>query len=290
MTIRWLTVVVAVLAAVFIVETSAAKTQYFDKSGKEITEEQYRRLTGRSAGASSSQQSASSSQEATAETAAAESADENPADNGSGFEGTFSLVSETIIRGFERDTVDKNDVLVLPVYQYLQLDYGQPEGDGFSFHFNGWGRKDLGDGDYFVEDPEAQLLYAYMEYVHPVANFQTRLGRQAIFNGVISDSVDGIWLGADLAPWIGFSAYGGLPVALTSAEGRSGDVTYGGRVFHRWDALYEIGASYKTVSGDQGEDEERLGGDIFFYFPGNVVLSGFSSYNLVTSGWAEHNY
>jgi hypothetical protein len=107
---------------------------------------------------------------------------------------------------------------------------------------------------------------------------------------VISDSVDGIWLTARPAPWIGFSAYGGVPVALDSAEGRSGDVTYGGRIIHRSDARYEFGVSYKTVTGDQGEDEERLGGDLSIYFPGNVVLSGFSSYNLVTDNWAEHSY
>ncbi len=274
-------------------EVSAGTVRYFDKSGKEITEEQYRKLTGRSARAPSTQQRTSPSKKTVTDTApvkTAAEADSEETESSASFDGTLRLVSETIIRGYERDTLEKNDALVLPVYQYLQIDYGQPEGDGFSLHFNGWGRKDLGDGEFFAEDPEAALLYAYLEYVHPDTNVQTRLGRQMVFSGLISDSLDGIWLGADLAPWIGFSAYGGLPVALDSAEGRSGDFTYGGRVFHRLDARYEIGVAYKTISGDQGEDEERLAGDLFFYFLGNTVLSGFSSYNLITDGWAEHSY
>ena len=282
-TIRWLVPCLFLLATLPPVASSAGTTRYFDKNGREITEEQYRKLTGRPPSLPPTLQSTSPSNKTDA-------GSEPEGGSSGGFGGTLSLVSETIIRGFERDTVDKNDVRVLPVYQYLQLDYGRPEGDSFSFHFNGWGRTDLGDGDFFAEDPESALLYAFMEYVHPDANFQTRLGRQTVFNGLISDSVDGIWLAAKPAPWIGFSAYGGLPVALKSTEGRSGDLTYGGRVFHGSDAHYEIGVSYKTVSGDQGEDEERLGGDIFLYFPGNVLLSGFSTYNLVTRGWAEHAY
>ena len=289
--IPWLLTFLFVLGANWLLEASAGTVRYFDKNGNEITEEQYRRLTGRPPRTAPGQQSPSPAKKTAAEpVAAAASGKPQPEGRSAGLDGTFSLLSETIIRGFERDTAEKSDVRVLPVYEYLQLDYGRSEGDGFSFHFNGWGRKDLGDGDYFTDDPEAALLYAFAEYVDPDANFQARLGRQAVFSGVVSDSLDGIWLTAKPASWIGFSAFGGLPVALDSAAGRSGDVTYGGRVFHRLDARYEIGVSYKTVAGDQGEDEERLGGDLFFYFPGNVVLSGFSSYNLVTEGWVEHSY
>mgnify|MGYP001172899280 CR=1 FL=1 len=34
------------------------------------------------------------------------------------------LVSETILRGFERDTADQDDVLVVPDYEYLRADAG----------------------------------------------------------------------------------------------------------------------------------------------------------------------
>ena len=289
MTIRWLLTFLFLLPTIYTFEVSAGTVRYFDKDGNEITEQVNRQKNRKTAESASSQPSDTAPVKPDAGT---ETSGADPEDNDSrtDYERTFSLEAETILRGFERDTVEKNDVLVVPIYQYLQLDYGKPEGDGLSFHFNGWGRKDLGDGDFFIDDPEAALLYAYMEYVHPEVDVQTRLGRQMIFSGQTSDSVDGLWMGAALAPWIGFSGYGGLPVALKDADGRSGDFTYGGRVFHRWDARYEIGVSYKAISGDQGEDEERLGGDLFFSFPGNVLLTGFSSYNLITRGWAEHSY
>ena len=36
----------------------------------------------------------------------------------------YSISSDTIIRVFERDTADKKDALVNPVYEYLQVDIG----------------------------------------------------------------------------------------------------------------------------------------------------------------------
>jgi len=43
---------------------------------------------------------------------------------------SFDFRSETIFSIFERDT------------EKLQFDFGNLEGDGLSFHFNGWGRID----------------------------------------------------------------------------------------------------------------------------------------------------
>ena len=203
---------------------------------------------------------------------------------------TFDFNSETIFRIFERDTEEKEDALVMPVYEYLQFDFGKPEGDGFSFHFNGWGRLDAGDSGYFEDDPDGSLLYAFMEYAHPGLNFQTRLGRQKVVNGVTADSVDGVWLGATPIPWLGFSAYGGLPVALYEADDRKDDITYGARLFHRLAAYYEVGLSYKMITGDLGEDDERFAVDLLFSYPGWASVSGYSSQNLVTGGWGEHSY
>jgi hypothetical protein len=55
---------------------------------------------------------------------------------------SFDFRSETIFSIFERDTEKQSDSLVMPIYEYLQFDFGNLEGDGLSFHFNGWGRID----------------------------------------------------------------------------------------------------------------------------------------------------
>jgi len=205
-------------------------------------------------------------------------------------ESSLDFRSETIFRFFERDTEEKNDSLVWPIYEYLQFEFGKPKRDSFSFHFNGWGRSDLGDSDFYRKDSDGELLNAFLEYVNPLGKFQTRLGRQKVVMGVTTDSVDGIWLSLAPIPWAGFSAYGGLPVALQSDEDRDNDITWGTRVFHRLAAYYEIGLSYKTITGDIGEDDERLAVDLFLSLPRRASLSGFSSKNLVTDGWDEHSY
>lgn len=203
---------------------------------------------------------------------------------------SFDYRSETIISIFERDTEKQSDSLVMPFYEYLQFDFGNLEGDGLSLHFNGWGRIDSGDSGFYEDDPDGVLLYAFLEYSNSSLNLQARLGRQKIVNGVTTDSVEGIWISSTPVPWLGFSAYGGLPVALQSAEDRNQDTTWGARMFHRLAAYYEVGLSYKIITGDLGEDDERLGVDLFLSLPGHASLSGFSSQNLVTGGWGEHSY
>jgi hypothetical protein len=202
----------------------------------------------------------------------------------------FDFRSETIFGIFERDTEEQKDSLVIPIYEYLQFNFGNLEGDGLSLHVNGWGRVDSGDSGFYEDDPDGVLLYAFLEYINSSLNLQARLGRQKIINGVTTDSVEGIWISSTPIPWLGFSAYGGLPVALKSAEDRDEDITWGARMFHRLAAYYEVGLSYKIITGDLGEDDERLGVDLFISLPGRVSLSGFSSQNLVTGGWGEHSY
>lgn len=64
----------------------------------------------------------------------------------------FGLKSQTTLRFLKRDTTKGEDNLVLPLYQYLQLDYEDTELGGWSAHAYGWGRSDLTDSAYF-EDP-----------------------------------------------------------------------------------------------------------------------------------------
>ena len=56
----------------------------------------------------------------------------------------FNISSETIFRIFERENQDDGKFSVIPVYEYIGVDYGDPEVGGLSLHANGWGRTDLG--------------------------------------------------------------------------------------------------------------------------------------------------
>ena len=44
-----------------------------------------------------------------------------------------------------RATSLKKDIVVVPLYEYLTVDYGALSETGFSLHANGWLRSDLGD-------------------------------------------------------------------------------------------------------------------------------------------------
>lgn len=208
----------------------------------------------------------------------------------------FRIVSDTILRGFERDTRGGEDVVV-PLYEYLQADVGVEGEQPLTFHLYGWGRLDLAGSDYFEnrfigggDDAAGELLYGYLQYDLPDTSLTARLGRQYVFEGVANESFDGLRLQTDLGDLFAASAYGGQPVALDTTEGRSGDSIYGGRLAHHRRGLYEIGLSYKSIDNDGGQAEEMLGIDLSLLLPGGVSLFGFSSRNLDTEGWAEHFY
>ncbi len=202
----------------------------------------------------------------------------------------FQLKSDTLFRIFERDTTEGEDRLAAPAYEYLQLDIGPTTAPGLSFHAYGWGRLDLANDDYFEDDTAGELLYGYLEYTAKEADFNARLGRQYIFEGVANEAVDGLRLSADLGPFFNASLYGGQPVALDSERGRSGDSIYGGRLGHRLGGWYDVGVSWKQVDNDDDLAEEMLGIDLGLYLPMGVSLYGFSARNLETDGWGEHSY
>lgn len=205
----------------------------------------------------------------------------------------FSLVSDTLLRIFERDT-DRSDGLAIPVYEYLQLDAGDPEKRSLTFHLYGWGRADFGDGGYYDDlygsDTGGELLYGYLQYVRPETDLDIRLGRQYVFEGVSNESVDGLRIGSNLGEYFGGSIYAGQPVSLDSEEGRDGDYIFGGRLSHRLRSLYEVGVSYKNIGNDDDQTDERAGVDFSLFLPAGVSLFGFSSYNLESDDWAEHSY
>lgn len=198
--------------------------------------------------------------------------------------------SDTLFRGFERDTATQKNAAVIPFYEYLQIDVDTPDEPGLAFHLYGWGRADLADNDYYTDATEGELLYGYLEYSRKMARFNAKLGRQQVFEGVANEAVDGLRLSSDLGPYFSGSIYGGLPVALDSDNGTSGDSIYGGRLAHHLAGWYDLGISYKKIRNDGTNADEITGFDLSAYLPYNVSLSGSSSYNLESDGWGEHSY
>lgn len=215
----------------------------------------------------------------------------------SGFCAGLEFTSETIIRAFERGPVSEPDgltrgeeKLALPVYEYLGLEYGDPEAGGLSVHMYGWGRKDLSDSDYFADDPEGELLYGYLQYAKPYSSFRLCLGRQHIFSGVTNRSVDGLMVSTGMGPYFSASVFGGLPSSFREENGSGGDRIYGARLAHQLAARYEIGLSYEKLEDDDTVRGEKAGLDLNLFLWDWLSFSGLSSYNPDTSGWREHHY
>jgi hypothetical protein len=198
--------------------------------------------------------------------------------------------SDTLFRGFERDTAIEKDGAVIPVYEYLQIDVDTPDEPGLAFHLYGWGRADLADNEYYTDTTAGELLYGYLEYSRKMARFNAKLGRQHVFEGVANETVDGLRISSDLGRYFSGSLYGGQQVALTIKEGRSGDSIYGGRLAHHLAGRYDLGLSYKKIRNDSADAEEVTGIDLSAYLPYNVNLYGLSTYNLDSDDWGEHSY
>jgi hypothetical protein len=208
----------------------------------------------------------------------------------SSFGAQVHFQSDTLLQAFQRDTATEQDATVLPGYEYLQLDAGALDDYGLAFHFYGWGRADLADSNYFDDSTDGKLLYGYLEYRRPVNRFSVRLGRQYVFEGVANEAVDGLRVSSDIGDYFSLSLYGGLPVALDTEKGRSGDSIYGGRLSHHFGTQYEVGLSYKAIANDSDTAEKMIAVDMSAFLPANMSFYGYSAYNSETNGWAEHNY
>ncbi len=200
----------------------------------------------------------------------------------------LKLKSDTIVRNFERETLDREDQIV-PVYEYLQLDYANSKAKDMTFHAYGWMRVNLGD-DYFDDETEAELLYAFADYRPKGRDYMVRIGRQYVFEGVANENVDGISGSVDINPYLSLSGYTGFPAALDATDGRSGDWLAGGRLSLHKTGKHDLGLSYKYVLSDGDRDEELAGVDLSLSLPGRVTLMGYSTRNLVADRWAEHFY
>jgi hypothetical protein len=202
----------------------------------------------------------------------------------------LTVQSDTIVRGFERDTSDGSDQAVIPGYEYLQVDMGSLTEEGLSFHLYGWGRNDFADNDFYSDNTAGELLYGYLEYTKSQNNINARLGRQYIFEGVANDAVNGLRFSSDLGDFVNVSVYGGTPVGLDSTNGSSSDSIYGGRIALHRGMHGEIGLSYKKSENDGDKATEMAGIDASAYLPWGIAFYGKSVRNMETDGWAEHAY
>ena len=202
----------------------------------------------------------------------------------------LEIQSSTIFRLLQRDTLTSKDKTIAPVYEYLQADFAQDKNKGVSLHLYGWGRTDLAGSDFYRDNSTAELLYGYLEYALPASNLNLRLGRQQVVAGIANDSIDGLSLFSALGDNFSLSAYGGLPVAFGTVQGRNGDHIYGGRFSHHLGSRYDLGLSYQQLSNDGDKQDQQVGIDTSFSLPAGVSLAGRSSYNLESDGWGEHFY
>jgi hypothetical protein len=202
----------------------------------------------------------------------------------------FHFESETIFSVFERDDEEGDTRQILPIYEYMQLDYGQLETEGFSLHLHGWLRGDAGEGGYYDEDTDGELLYGYVEYLPPSGGFNLKIGRQHLFSGIVNDSIDGIGVQGTLASYVTVDLFAGIPIALDDENGRSGDTLFGGRSAFYLGKLSEIGLSYKKITDDGETVENTVGVDTSLGTSPLFILHGLSSWNAETQEWREHAY
>lgn len=199
-----------------------------------------------------------------------------------------NVTSETLLRVYQRDTVEQSDQQVIPLYEYLTLTSGERSGEGLSLHLRGWVRGDLAGSDLFADRTDGELLYAYLQYARSDRRLDLRAGRQQLFDGIALETLDGLRVQSELRAFT-LLAYGGQPAAYDEVAGRSGDSLYGGRIGYR-SRYGALGLSAKESRNDGERVSSLLGGDLSLPLPAGVDLTGYSTYNRDTAGWREHAY
>jgi hypothetical protein len=199
---------------------------------------------------------------------------------------TFNFSSQTTFRAFERTTTEDEDATVLPLFEYMQLDYEEPEQGGWSVHGYGWIRADLADSAYFEEHSDGELLYGYLAYAKPYSAFQLALGRKQIFAGVTNATVDGLQLDMGLDGVLTAMLFGGVTDVSDDA---GSDTTYGGRLAFHPRPAYELALSYRTIDVESGSDE-KVGIDLSMNWSDWLTFHGLSGFNTESKDWHEHNY
>ena len=174
-----------------------------------------------------------------------------------------SLSSKSYLFYFERDVAKGGTFDFVPFYEYISADVSNLKDKPVSFHFNGWGRLDLGD-DQGGSSATGDLNSAYFQYNHPTGNGEARLGRFFFAEGTVADIVDGVYLKGRCQKGFGLALYGGIPVEHTITTTDTGDFLIGGRIFYTKPGFAEIGLTLLYEDGDfQGDNREVIGLDFW---------------------------
>jgi hypothetical protein len=193
-------------------------------------------------------------------------------------------------RTYLQDRESLDDEALLPLFEYLNFSLDDSSKGEVSFHFGGWARKDLNNNKSFDNrSSNADLQYAYLNLHRGEGNAVFNIGRVPVYEGVASESVDGVFVRSDLRYGFGAAVYGGIPVE-TDFDKRSGDSIYGARVSHEIPNRYQIGLSYLKEQNDNSDFRTETGIDLRFRPYDKVELFGRSTFNGETSGWMEHAY
>lgn len=185
-----------------------------------------------------------------------------------------------------RETTDSQNHL--PFYEYLNFEANDLGQKDISFHFGGWLRLDLWDETYGTKSA-SNLQYAYLTLRRDKGNGQLDMGRVFVREGVASILIDGAYVRTDLKGGFGVSAFGGVPVD-PDFDRRGGDSVYGARINHSMPDRYVLGLSYLKEENSHEGYREETGLDLWVRPMQKVELTGSSSYNALTYGWAEHAY
>jgi hypothetical protein len=198
----------------------------------------------------------------------------------------FNVSSQTTFRAFEITDTDEKDTAVLPLFEYMQLDYQDSEQGGWSVHGYGWLRSDLADSGYFDQRSDGELLYGYLAYAKPYSALHLALGRKQIFAGVTNETVDGMQLDIGLDGALTTTLFGGVTAA---SDDDGSDATYGGRLAFHPRPAYELAVSYRTIDLDSQSDQ-KAGIDLSINWNDWLTVHGLSGFNLDSDDWHEHNY
>lgn len=205
--------------------------------------------------------------------------------SGAAFAAGIEVTSSTYLQSRE----NSRDEEYAPLFEYLTLGFTDAAGGKLDFHAAGWVRYDLRTIRYDERERD-ELTYAYLSY----RPFQDRslvvnAGRHMVFGGVASELFDGLSARWEISRRNGISVYGGVPVE-TEEDTRRSDSLYGGRVYHRFGRIAEVGLSYLKEENDGSSFREEAGIDLWAFPARWIEVQGQSFYNALTDGWFDHSY
>jgi len=192
--------------------------------------------------------------------------------------------SSTYLQSRQQANGDK----ILGGYEYLDFAVKDIGSETISFHTGGWLREDFKTEEYNKKS-NSDLQYSYLSFKSKTDNTVVNLGRVMVFEGVAAERVDGIYARTDVKGGFGISAFGGSPVE-TNIDTPGNNVIYGGRLTHQVGDIYMIGISALKEEKDSQDYRKEEGIDLWVHPMAKVDITGRSSYNEITKGWAEHTY